>query len=50
MQLGNGLLQLYIRRKAHMAVILLLQLLEAFGLGCFHPSAQLLPEVVGRGR
>ena len=32
-----------------MAVILLLQLLEAFGLGCFHPSVQLLPAVIGRG-
>ena len=32
-----------------MAVILLLQLLEAFGLGCFHPSVQLLTAVIGRG-
>ena len=50
LRLGHGFLQLYIRRKGRMAVILLLQLLEAFGLGCFHPTAQLLPAVIGRGR
>ena len=42
--------QLYIRKKALEADIHLLQLLEALGLVCFHPSVQLLPAVIGRGR
>ena len=50
LRLGHGFLQLYIRRKAHVADILLLQLFEALGLGCFQPSVQLLPAVTGRGR
>ena len=33
-----------------MAVILLLQLLESFGLGCIHSSVQLLQAVKSRGR
>ena len=48
--LEHRFVQLCIRKKALEADILLLQLLEAFGLGCFHPSVQLLPAVIGRGR
>ena len=48
--LEHRFVQLCIRKKALEADILLLQLLEAFGLGCFHPSVQLLPVVIGRGR
>ena len=50
MRLENRFVQLCIRKKALEADILLLQLLEAFGLGCFHPSVQLLSAVIGRGR
>ena len=48
--LEHRFVQLCIRKKALEAVILLLQLLEAFGLGCFHPSLQLLQAVISRGR
>ena len=49
LRLGHSFVQLFIRRKAHLAVILLLQLLESFGLDCSHPSVQ-LPALIGRGR
>ena len=49
-RLQDGFVQLWIRKKALEADILLLLLLKAIGLGCFHPSLQLLTAVIGRAR
>ncbi len=46
LRLEHRFVQLCLRKKALEADILLLQLLEAFGLGCFHPSQQLLPALI----
>ena len=42
LRLEHRFVQLCIRKKVHEAYILLPQLLEAFGLGCFHPPGKLL--------
>ena len=50
LRLEHRFVQLCIHRKTLDANILLLQLPEEFGLGCCHPSLQLLRALIGWGR
>jgi len=46
---SHCLVEFCVSKKPLEACIFLLQLLEVFGLGGFHPAIQLLPAVIGRG-
>ncbi len=50
LRLEHRFIELSISQKALEAGVFLLQFLEAFGLGGLHPTVELLPAVISRGR